>query len=346
MKKLAIILILIPLFSYAQYEKGVMVIFNTENDFLGINNKDENYTGAVKLEVQFPNPKKIIPQLRFKDSASTNIFRIGIGGTAYTPQSLELSEVSVGDRPYSSLVFINIGNTSFSKINKNRLQTDWIVGLMGTDILGNAQSHIHENHWFGSTRPVPLGWDNQIGYNKYLILNYNTVYEQNLTSLFDNLLIINGLGKVDLGNYMINVQTGLKLSFLNFNYDTMSENGTSIPKFYKPNISSPSKDDDTESEKKSKCIRFNIFAQPELRYAAFNATLEGRIFADSDKYTIASSDVKRFLFEINTGINLIVHDNVYINLSIAGRTQEFEGGKKFHSWGGFTIGFSPQKWYK
>lgn len=346
MKKLIFILILWPFFIFSQGREGILVTVSTENDFMGINNKDENYTGALKLEVHLPDPKKYIPHLRFKDSTAINFMRFGIGGTAYTPQDLTLSTVAIGDRPYASLFFINIGNTSFLQTKKKRLQTDWIVGLMGTDLIGNAQSYIHEHHWFGSERPVPMGWHNQIGYNKYFILNYNTNYQQRLKCLFNDYIVINGIGKIDIGNYMINLQSGMKFSFLNINYNSLSENGSSIPKVLKLESMESARDFDEISISTNKWIRLNLYVQPEIRYAIYNATLEGRMFSNNDIYRIASSDVKRILFELNAGFNLTIHDNVYLNFNIAGRSQEFAGGKRFHSWGGFTLGISPQKWYK
>lgn len=346
MKKIVLITILLPFLIFSQGRKGVMVIFNTENDFLGINNNDENYTGALKLEVQLPNPKKHIPHFRFKDSTATNDIRFGLGATAYTPQKLEISTVAIGDRPYASLIFVNIGNTSFLEKKNKRLQTDWILGLMGTNIPGNAQSYIHEHHWLGSERPVPMGWNNQIGYDKYLILNYNTNYQQKLTSLFNDYIEINGLGKIDIGNYMINLQTGMKFAFLNINYNSLSENGTTYPKIFEPDLLINSIKIDEVQADMNKQIRLNLYIQPEIRYAIYNSTLEGRMFSNSDKFVIASSNVKRILFELNAGINLTIFDNIYLNFNIAGRSQEFDGAKRFHSWGGFTLGISPQKWYR
>lgn len=322
-----------------QGRSGFQALLTTENDFLGIHNKDENYTGAVKFELLTPEIKwKWLPFYKFKNESPVfNIQRFGFGGTAYTPQDIAASEIVKGDRPYASLLFVSVGNISYDRSRGLILQSDLVVGSIGSPGPGNAQAYVHRNHWFGSERPEPEGWDNQIGFNGSLIVNYNTRMQGLITpqQSFSNFqcVVPYWTAKADIGNYMINLQGGFKLDLFNYNSSILQDYAVSFPALT----------ENRETPKKN--IRFNFFVEPSFRIAAYNATLEGLLFNDRSVYTISHQDVNRLLFEVNGGINFIAGDFFYAKYSFYGRSQEYRGGKSFHTWGGITIGFSPSRWY-
>lgn len=321
----------------AQGKAGFQVLLTHENDFLAIDNKDENYTGGLKLETLFKEIKwKVSPFLKYKGENALNISRIGLGATAYTPQDLKSESIVRGDRPYASLLFLNFGNNSYHIQRKEMIQSEIILGIIGTSIPGNAQAYLHENHWFGSQRPIPKGWNNQIGYHGSFIINYNTRFQKTFfskeTSENDfKWLIVNGVGKLDIGNYMIHAQGGFKLNLLNWNANLLQDNYPNLETFLK-------------LEASPKKVRFGLFAEPTVRFVGYNATLEGLLFNDHSVYTIDHSDIKRVLFEINAGFNLTLYDVFYLRYSHSGRTREFDDGKLFHNWGAVTLGFSPDRW--
>lgn len=337
MRKYLIILIFFySLNIVSQGKSGFQVLVTTENDFLGINNKDENYTGAAKIEILTPEIKwKWLPFFKFKpDPTVLNIQRFGFGGTAYTPQDIGTSEVVMGDRPYASLTFFSFGNASYNKTKKLFLQSDLIIGSIGSPGPGSVQTYLHKHHWFGSDRPEPQGWDNQIGFNGSLIINYNSQLE-GLIEVTKNKanfqwIIPSWVAKADIGNYMINLQGGIKLNLLNFNSNILQDYIVEVPTI-------------TEQTAK-KNIRFNLFIEPSFRIAVYNATLEGIMFNDKSIYKIEHSQVNRLLFEINGGLNVLIGDFFYAKYSFYGRSKEYEGGKSFHTWGGITVGFSPSRW--
>lgn len=337
MKKYLIILIFFYSLNIAsQGKSGFQVLVTTENDFLGINNKDENYTGAAKIELLTPEIKwKWLPFFKFRqDPTVLNIQRFGFGGTAYTPQDIAASEVVLGDRPYASLTFFSFGNASYSKTKKLFIQSDLIIGSIGSPGPGNVQTYMHKNHWFGSDRPEPQGWDNQIGFNGSLIINYNSQLE-GLIRVTENKsnfqwIIPYWVAKADIGNYMINLQGGMKLNLLNFNSNILQDHIVELPTITEQTV--------------KKGIRFNLFIEPSFRIAAYNATLEGIMFNDKSIYKIEHSQVNRLLFEINGGLNVLIGDFFYAKYSFYGRSKEYDGGKSFHTWGGITVGFSPSRW--
>lgn len=340
MKKyiLLIILILTSVKLFAQGKKGFQVLIGHENDVFGPNNRDENYTGGLKLEVLTPQWGQFWqPFFRFKQVKSLNIQRIAFGGTGYTPQDLAASTIVLNDRPYASLVYGSIGNTSYSPTNKWLVQSDLIIGWMGTKSPGQLQAYLHRNNWLGSTRPVPLGWDNQIGFDGAMIANYNTRVQYFLSDYNPKSKVsfvqTSLTGRLDVGTYMINLQGGFKLNLLNWNSSILHDYNPSHPTF--------NEEDFTVQPKK---LRFNLFIEPQMRLAAYNATLEGLMFTDNSVYTIPSSEVNRLLFELNTGINIQFYDLIYVKYMLFLRSREFEGGKPLHAWGGITLGLSPSRW--
>ncbi|MCF6130897.1 lipid A-modifier LpxR family protein [Flavobacterium wongokense] len=338
MKKLIVLLILFQSLTYAQGKEGWQVMVTTENDFLGPNNKDENYTGSLKIEGQIPDQHlKFIPFIR-KKGEGINIHRFGIGGIAYTPQVLKLSEVILDDRPYSSLTFVNIGNTWFDTKHSAMYQSEFVIGAMGWQGPGKVQAFIHRNHLMWTDRDIPEGWHNQIGDGGAFILNYNTRGQWGLPvkrKWFQPSVV----GKVDVGNYMMNLQGGFKFNLFNINSDILQE--------YYPNIATVAAaevKDYTATGNPRKHWRFNVFVEPTLRIVGYNATLEGLMFNDHSAHKIAHSDIERVVFEFNSGFNLTYNDWLYLRYSLVGRGREYEGGKDFHYWGGITVGFSRCKW--
>jgi len=207
------------LFSQVEQE-GWKFIVTHENDIFGINNEDENYTGGLNLE--FQSQKWDFKQPFFTLTDGVDIQKYSFGVTAHTPQDLESITPVLGDRPYSSLMYLGFGLISRNKERGSTLVSNLIVGLVGHSAPGKGQSHIHKNNWLGSTRPVPLGWHNQIGKGGALVMNYSVKYFKNTHfSLYDKgkLKVLNPSYFIggEAGNYMMNLETGVYIDVINFN---------------------------------------------------------------------------------------------------------------------------------
>jgi hypothetical protein len=369
-----------------QNNKGFHFQITHDNDFLAPGNKDYNYTGGLKVELQTPGflyrYQPIFPRFKKGSDSVLNIQKFSFGGTAYTPLDLKYSNVQYGDRPYASFVFFSLGRQSFSANNRKTISSELFLGSMGKDGPGNIQSHLHETNFMGSTRDVPQGWDNQIAYPGGFVFNYNLRYRELLfhsnqlkarqlikrkaTSrlkfkdeqllnkfLFGELdstkvlernlhsvkkfewVQLQWHGGVDIGLYMMNAQTGIALYLFNFNSSPFLNNNPGLPTFLSE-----------DGAKQKRCLRFNLFLEPNIRYAAFNSTLEGMLFNDKSIYTISSNQVKRILFEMNGGLNVLLGDVVYLRYNMAIRSQEFVTGKRWHKWGAVTVGVSMPAWHR
>jgi len=346
--KLLALLFLLPQFLLrSQTDNGFQALLTHENDFLFINNDDENYTGGLNLELTMTRWN--VWQPFYKLSEDFNFQKLSIGGTGYTPQNLTSETVVFWDRPYASLTYLSIGLLSQNETKNASLISKLYLGLVGSSGPGKVQYFLHDRHVFGTTRPNPQGWDNQIGFDGSFVLNYNVRYMKDLSNgnyeekaitIFKSYWT----SGFDLGNYMISAQTGLYLDLFNINaFPVFGVDNSPIPVMV-------STDDSFLTEgffyqKKAPTFRFNIFAKPFVRLVGHNTTLEGLLFNDGSAYKIEGGNVNRLVFEFSGGINMVVNDNFYLRYVIFMRSREFSEGKSIHYWGGLTLGFSPKGWF-
>lgn len=332
-----------------QTPQGFQIMLTHENDFLTPANKDENYTGGIEMEILIPDKRNIkrTPFFKFKTDSSITVYRFSAGATAYTPQDLDTDQIVYGDRPYSSLLYGNLGSLAYSYKRDFRVQisSELILGAMGTPGPGNAQAFLHENHVMGSTRPIPLGWDNQISFDGKFVVNYNVrvqglIGKNKFTTGSIKFFDPNWVARVDLGTYMVNLQGGFRLNLFNIGMSMFNDYNPGLPTILFDVNSLQSK----ETVKHRRIVRFNLFVEPSLRLAIYNASLEGAMFRDNSVYVIPHSQVSRILFEMIGGVNLILFNSFYLRYCYYGRSREFEGGKPYHNWGSVSIGYAPSRW--
>ncbi|WP_222984206.1 lipid A-modifier LpxR family protein [Flagellimonas meishanensis] len=317
------------------------ISFTHENDFLGISNQDDNYTGGAQLELLLPEFN--FPQPFFELENGTNYQILALGGTAYTPQDLLATEVVLNDRPYASLTYMIFGKLSIGEESKSLLNSQLIFGLTGWQGPGEAQYYIHDRGWFGTTRPNPRGWDNQIGFNGSFVVNYNILrmqsfnlnYKDDLkTELFRPSWLIGG----DFGNYMMNLEAGLYLNMLNINsFPVFGANTGGTPILLRATETSGT------PKKGTKGFRLHLFAEPKVRLVGYDTTLQGLLFNDNSPYTIDSGNINRIVLDFKAGVKLLLANRFFIGYNHFLRTQEFKQGKNVHHWGGVTLGYTPLK---
>lgn len=150
----------------------------------------------------------------------------------------------------------------------------------------------------------------------------------------------NWVARVDLGTYMVNLQGGFRLNLFNIGMSMFNDYNPGLPTILFDVNSLQSK----ETVKHRRIVRFNLFVEPSLRLAIYNASLEGAMFRDNSVYVIPHSQVSRILFEMIGGVNLILFNSFYLRYCYYGRSREFEGGKPYHNWGSVSIGYAPSRW--
>jgi hypothetical protein len=337
--------------------------FTTEQDFLGPDNQDRNYTMGFEISVASSkaferNNYFVIPWLRkqvdylfgLKEiNTDTNFIRpfissISLLGSGFTPLDLERNTVDPADRPYGSLVVIGSSRTTAMNEDasadentgelptKYAISTGLFIGMLGLPIANNVQSYIHENHWFGSTRPVPQGWNNQIsnGGEPTLLYNYQVITPL-LTLLDNNLKTLETTfdGAVQLG-YYTNFCIGLNTKMGKFDTDYWAVSNMLNNVAQNP------------SERSNRKLKWNFVLSARLRYVAYNALLQGQ-FKQSE-FTLAKADVSPFIVEAFAGIDVILFNRMTISFKpIMIRTAEFKNAGRNHSWGSFGLSYNLSK---
>lgn len=156
----------------AQDKNHWAINISQENDALSLNDKRENYTSSVRVEVLTSAVK--LPNLLFPRLKSTipfEISRFAVGAYGFTPQNIVRTDTELDDRPYGSFAYLSTGTASYDLIREITLKTEVRVGLLGTDVVSNVQQAM--NPLFG--RSKPMGWDNQIMSGKSFAVNYSAV---------------------------------------------------------------------------------------------------------------------------------------------------------------------------
>lgn len=188
-------LILLGHFSNAQYSNSIEI--QVDEDFFVASNEDRNYTGGLKIDFssslfETSVPHKTLSFLNtfvhkklFKNTSLLELPNaVGFNATLFTPDSLGTVIIIDKDRPYSSLISLEIRTsfltkkenlhavyrkTNIQRNNFNFRYSNVSLGLLGLNLMGNVQGGLHSinNPDYKDTliysNPVqPYGWDNQI----------------------------------------------------------------------------------------------------------------------------------------------------------------------------------------
>lgn len=321
----------------------------TENDFFSplAPNLDDNYTGGLKVDFitnqfQFLRFGKLFKKEKW-DIVAQNI---SYGFTIFTPRDLANDKIIRTDRPYACYEFISAGS-SFVKNGtyKSIMGYELFAGRMGSQAGKNFQTTIHKNGWFGSTRPVPQGWQHQIANGGAVALNIKLFSESNIfeTQQLNHFkwLQTSWIHEVNLGQYLINYSQALRLNLLNINsyfgrsFSAIQNSGLPTIATKRPPVSA----DKSQTATKKNNFSFNLYIKPGVRVVGHNATLTGNLLTKTSEYSLAQKDVIPALVEYDMGLNVRW---CFVNLgaNLSGRSREFTfQDKAFHHWGGIYVAF-------
>jgi hypothetical protein len=279
-----------------------------QNDFFY--KTDRYFSNGLVFNFVFPKIQKsplskiLIPVKK----ASLDYYGISFVQELYTPTRTDVPEISVNDRPYSSVLYLGHKRTSFIAKTKSKISNELIVGIIGSYSYGyETQAKFHE----AINNNVPAGWDNQVAND--LVLNYNYSIE---TELFSN-NYVELLGNLDVraGTLHDDILTGFKIraGWFNPNYsgfgqiNTKGEDGRGLKKF-----------------------QSYIYVQPAMRAVFYNATLQGGMFNKKSPVTMNYRRIAPFVGMLNSGF-VLQYANFQLKIESSMLTKEFEGGLT-HRW--------------
>ena len=322
--------------------------FYLENDLFvrGAVDEDRNYTGGFGFQFNgsFIHAHHLDAPLRGVDrlTRADKLYRewlfprryysLLVFGTAFTPDDLRARRPIIGDRPYASLVGVSVRRLT---VKSDSLDEAWsselVVAALGTPVARNVQTTIHRRLRARSGLPTPYdpqGWHTQISDGGEPTALYRVGYER----------LLLGAKATDDGRKHFQLSSGLAASagyYTNMNALTNARLGWFTSNFWSftPSAMSVGQQVAGGEEKRSSWELF-LFgsARPKLNF--YNALLQGQ-FRDS-AYTVG---IKHATLEWDLGVAAYVpclHTQVSWN-ALAGRTPEFKGSTRSHSWGSIVF---------
>jgi hypothetical protein len=353
-----------PIFGFL--DKSTFTFLTDQDLFAKGKNEDRNYTMGVGIlfsssktnesKILINKNYLILPWIRKKLDLDSLLGKGALNGTlknysfeirasGFTPLDIGVKEVIIGDRPFG--MALNIGSTRQNTINPSGNEdskprsytTSFYLGFLGTRIGESVQSYIHSHHWAGSTRPVPLGWPNQISDSKYFppVFLYRVNFIQPLIleklSTNPNVSFFQMWGNAETNiGYYTNIAggIGLRIGKINDRY------------FEGQNVCSPFNALATNNyNTKYKNWQFYFFSNSRIRLIGYNTLLQGRMLFDNSVYILKSSEISRFVFELDYGIAANYKGIRFAYVPFSMKTTEIlTSFKRTHYYGTLFLSFS------
>lgn len=248
--------------------KANEISFTTENDAYLLQYKDAYYTNGLFLSYTRASKKSSFKRLN----------SIELGQMIYTPLNRSVNPLSLIDRPYSGLLYLQYQQTNF--IKKDALfQWSLRAGVVGESSRGeNVQNWFHAALKFKKFD----GWKYQV--QNAFIFNANIRYAETVYEI-PNLLKIIPIGFANLGNGFINAAAGSYFCLGIF------ERNKNSSLWHASSSSTLSKLDHKHE--------LFLFALPELSLEVYNATIQGELFSSNE--TAVLSNINPLFFQQTIG---------------------------------------------
>ena len=243
-----------------------------DNDIF--NNTDYYYTNGVNIELITPLAKRSpLPRLLAGLSKSQiNLYGFSLKQNIYTPTNPDISEVSVGDRPFSAFLTIGQFRESYNLQKKLSIKSSINFGVLGPASMGGVvQSSIHDIE--------PIGWNNQISNN--IVIDYSVKLEKGIISTPHAEVNLTAGGNV--GTIFNKVNGGFYI-----------RTGSFISVFRGPATI-------FSSTSPKSAIQYWFFVSGQTNLVFYDATLQGGLFNNSNPYVIRSENINRLVVKLSIG---------------------------------------------
>lgn len=152
------------------YKKSAGIIFDQDvlGEFIGLN-EDRNYTQGLSIYFTNKSLSKLFDKkFRLKDPSQYVLnfpVTVQLQLAGFTPDDLTKVEPIVGERPYSSVLFLSFKDARVDQARYRARFWSFYFGVLGIpEVAKNGQTWIHERKNKNNTIPPynPAGWHNQI----------------------------------------------------------------------------------------------------------------------------------------------------------------------------------------
>jgi hypothetical protein len=260
------------IFSQEKFSKEISLV--TDNDLYTSTINDRYYTSGIFLSYRYLSSKKK------KKSLEKKILEWQIGHKMYTPFKSIVASVVEHDRPFASYLFGSFGMNRIYKNNSN-FKTTLQIGVLGPNALGKElQDFIHDIYGFKKA----VGWKYQI--KNAFGLNLNASYTKHLTKDSANYFDISWVNTGKIGTIYTNIASGF---YGRIGFKPLQKLANSIA--FNTNINNKNTNFVREVES-------FIYVKPMLRYAFYDATLQGSFLNTSSEVT---NELVPLVFDVELG---------------------------------------------
>lgn len=322
--------------------------FYMENDLFvkGAVDEDRNYTGGFGFQFSgdfvkpLEAPLRAIDRLtrashRHDDFDGAHADTLLIFGTAFTPDNLRERRPIIGDRPYASLVGVSVRHLS---VDGHLLDQAWsselVVAALGTPVARNVQTTIHRRlrARSGKKEPYdPQGWHTQISDGGEPTALYQVAYERRL------------LGpESDESRKHFEVTGGVAASagyYTNLSAFTNARVGWFTSNFWEFTPSAMSIARQNVGPMSRSSWELFLFGGARPRFNIYNALLQGQF-----RHSVYTVGINHETLEWDLGAAAYIP---FLRTQLtwdayAGRTPEFQGSHRTHTWGSIIVSYSPR----
>lgn len=263
--------------SQDKFSKEISLI--TDNDLYVSANRDRYYTSGIFLTYRHLTKTK-------NNKLEKRINEWQIGHEMYTPYKPIVIGISEHDRPFAAFLY---GSYGIKRVYKNNtiFNTSIKVGVVGPSALGDEiQNGIHNIYGFREA----TGWKHQI--KNALGLNLGASYVRFLGNDESNTLDAYWESAANVGTVFTNISTGLnlRLSFVPLQ-------GIQNSIAFNTNLN------DLNTKDKKEVESFFYF-KPTIRYALYDATLQGSFLNTGSTVT---KELVPIVFDMELGLRFTLN---------------------------------------
>jgi hypothetical protein len=350
--------------------------FFLENDWLlhpvKLHQEDRNYTMGVSWQASgarvrdwwisrpfqwvdgWVGRQRGLRHLRLADDKALGYSHtLDVGVSAFTPDDLGIRDPIQDDRPYTSLLFVDVQRRALRLDGELALTTELSMGLYGLSLGKGFQRWVHRKTQGSDGTPViPEGWDNQISDGGEPTFRYGVRAQRSLGCLKNFDAQVSAQGNV---GYYTNMGAGaaLRVGHIVSNWwqfdakkilqDTVPMGAMAVHAASSRPISALNTGSTSRTETASSCE-----ARPDSRWEAYvwaggnitawgyNGLLQGQ-FRHSN-VRVSHDELERLVFDYTLGANLgLKTKNRWhlLSLAFSRRSPEADfGTRRSHQWGG------------
>ena len=272
-KKLLFLFLCYSLGIFSQKKFSKEFHFISDNDLYTSTFDDRYYTSGLFLSFSYLSKEK-------KEAIEKVIFEWSIGHQMYTPHKVVIKNRYQQDRPFAGYLFGSFGTHRVYN-NNSSFKTSLQLGVLGSYAFSEElQGLIHDLYGFKRAQ----GWEYQI--KNALAVNINTEFNKFIVKDQTNHFDLSWINAGKIGTVFTSISSGF---LARIGFKPLQPLANSIA--YQTNINN-------KNTSYFRAIESFIFIKPSIRYAFYDATLQGSFLNTSSPIT---RELVPFIFDIAIG---------------------------------------------